>query len=332
MRYILLVLLWLLLGAAQAPAADLRVDTEAAEAVLDMLDQQAAGRQIGAAQWDRLLASAGYRRLKVREAVMGRAFTDAEFRTFVSGADLIARRSALRETLERWRSADIRDARARAAAYLPAGTRIRATIFPMIKPRANSFVFDIGGDPAIFLYLDPDVSRARFANTAAHELHHIGLAAACSGQARSDLTPVGLAITTWSSAFGEGVAMLAAAGGPEEHPHAVSSAEERARWDRDVANYEADFARLTTFFVDIREGRLAGDALQQQAMSFFGVQGPWYTVGWRMAQLIEQQFGRPALIDVLCDRHAFFVAYNRAAARTSSPVWPQSILDALAGH
>ncbi len=31
-------------------------------------------------------------------------------------------------------------------------------------------------------------------------------------------------------------------------------------------------------------------------MSYFGVQGPWYTVGWQMAVIIEKQLGRERLI------------------------------------
>lgn len=322
----------LLLVAARPETADLRLDTEAAEAVLAMLDAQAAGESVPPAQWDRLLASAGYRRLKERESAMGRAFSDEEFRAFLASPDLIARRAALRDTLARWRSADLGAAAGRAAAYLPNETRFRATVFPMIKPRPNSFVFDLEGDPAIFLHLDPAEPPARFENRVAHELHHIGYAAACASRSSRPLAEPGAAIRQWSSALGEGVAMLAAAGGPDAHPHAASAAEDRARWDRDVANYRADFGRLATFFTDIRDGRLAGDAVREQAMGFFGVQGPWYTVGWRMAEQIEREFGRDALVDSLCNRHALFLVYNMAAMRRALPLWPRPIVEALAGR
>ncbi|HEY0115455.1 MAG TPA: DUF5700 domain-containing putative Zn-dependent protease [Allosphingosinicella sp.] len=328
----MMALLGLLLVGARAPEPDLRLDTDAAEAVLAMLDSQAAGQGISDAQWARLVASAGYRRLRERENAMSRPFSDAEFRAFVSSPELIGRRTALAETLTRWRAADLASAAARAAAYLPAGSRIKATIFPMIKPRPNSFVFDLENDPAIFLYLDPAVPPERFTNIVAHELHHIGFASACSGRSPRQLAPAAAAIEQWSSALGEGVAMLAAAGGPEVHPHASSPAEDRARWDGDVARFDSDFARLASFFSDIGEGRLTGDPLQRQAMSFFGVQGPWYTVGWRMAQLIEREFGREALVPALCNRHALFLVYNLAAARRSLPQWPRPVVEALAGR
>jgi hypothetical protein len=317
----------LLIGAAP-PAPDLHVDAEAAEAVLALLDDQAAGRGIGRPGWSRLLAARGYRRLKTREAAMGRAFTDADFRAFVADPALIARRHELRAALGRWRTADIGDARARAAAYLPPGAPIRATIFPIIKPRPNSFVFDTRGDPAIFLSLDPAVTPAQLANTVAHELHHIGYAAACA-DASPDLPPARAAVAQWTGAFGEGLAMLAAAGGPDTHPHATSPDADRARWDRDMARYDADVARLTGFFTAILEGRLTGEALNRAGMDFFGIQGPWYTVGWRMAHLIETRFGRAALVGTLCNRRDFLILYNRAAASRTLPLWPQAILDAL---
>lgn len=44
--------------------------------------------------------------------------------------------------------------------------------------------------------------------------------------------------------FSEGLAMVAAAGGPDVHPHAKSTPEIRAGWDRDVANFEQDLRKV----------------------------------------------------------------------------------------
>src|SRR5262249_30856916 len=151
----------------------------------------------------------------------------------------------------------------------------------------NSFVFDVRGDPAIFLYLDPTVSHEKFENTVAHELHHIGYSSSCPSPAAAreiaTLPPNPQGVVKLIGAFGEGFAMLAAAGGPTVHPHAVSNAEERARWDRDVANFNNDLKTVEEFFLAILENRLSKEEIQKTASSFLGVQGPWYTVGWQMS-------------------------------------------------
>jgi hypothetical protein len=109
--------------------------------------------------------------------------------------------------------------------------------------------------------------------------------------------------------------MLAAAGGPNIHPHAVSDAEERARWDHDMANFNEDLKKVESFFLDVANNRLTDEQISATASSFFGVQGPWYTVGWKMAVTIEKTYGRAKLIDCFCDHRKLLATYNRAAAR-----------------
>jgi Putative zinc dependent peptidase (DUF5700) len=65
--------------------------------------------------------------------------------------------------------------------YLPEQATIRAKVYPVIKPRTNSFAFEMETNPTIFLYLDPAESAAEFENTVAHELHHIGFSSVHSG-------------------------------------------------------------------------------------------------------------------------------------------------------
>jgi hypothetical protein len=217
-----------------------RLVTDEAEAVLNILAKHTASQSINEADWQRVFQSEGYLRLKKRETSMQRSFEDANFKTFVLSNELAQRAPALEETLARWKSADVNSAAGLALAYLPKDAQIRAKIYPVIKPRDNSFVFEVRTDPAIFLYLDPAVNREKFTNTLAHELHHIGYGSSCPAKVTSeqiDKLPANVQTALkLVGAFGEGFAMLAAAGGPDVHPHAVSGADERARWDTDVAN------------------------------------------------------------------------------------------------
>lgn len=292
----------------------LRVVTDEADAVLAVLEKRAAGRPVEAVDWARLLGSEGYRRLKEREHAMRRPLDDSTFRAFVLSDSLLARAPALRRTLEAWRRADPSAAASLAFAYLPAGARIHATVYPVIKPRGNSFVFDVERDPAIFLYLDPAVDRAQFENTLAHELHHIGYGTVCD-DAFADVPEPTRTALHWLGAFGEGLAMLAAAGGPDVHPHATGPVADRERWDRDVARFGPDLAAVQAFLLDVLDGRLRdAAAIRGKAMSFFGVQGPWYTVGWKMAATVERELGRPRLLAAICDPRRFLAAYDEAAA------------------
>lgn len=118
-------------------------------------------------------------------------------------------------------------------------------------------------------------------------------------------------------AFGEGFAMLAAAGAPDVPPHATSSPDEGARWDKDMANFNDDLRRVETFFINVLENRLTEDQIQETSSSFFGIQGLWYTVGWKMSVLIEKTYGRPKLIECICDQRKLLPTYNKAAARNN---------------
>ena len=313
---------WLALLAqsvASAAAVNVRLVTDEAEAVLAILAKRKANQPIADADWQRVFQSEGYVRLKQRETSMKRSFADVDFKTFVLSDQLFERAAALEETLARWKKADTSLAAKLALAYLPKDANVRAKIYPVIKPRENSFVFDVDTDPAIFLYLDPAVGREKFENTLAHELHHIGYGSTCPRKdvaaAIEKLPQNQQTLLKWIGGFGEGFAMLAAAGGPNVHPHAVSSAEDRARWDKDVANFNDDLKKVESFFIDILAGKLTEDQTREKGFSFFGVQGPWYTVGWRMAVLIEKTYGRAKLIECMCDQRQLLPTYNRAATR-----------------
>jgi putative zinc-dependent peptidase DUF5700 len=303
-------------SSAQPDRIQLKLDSSEAEAVLSILAKVKTGQSASDADWQRVFSTEPYVRLKKREASMHRDFTDDEFKKFVLSPDLSARAADLQRTLDDWKKADLASSARRVLAYLPEEATIRAKVFPMIKPQTNSFVFESNTDAAIFLYLDPKEAAAKFENTVAHELHHIGFASiAPQEEARfKDLPPNVKTVIDWMGGFGEGFAMLAAAGSPDVHPHASSPPEDRERWDRDMENFNPDLKKVEKFFLDILDGRLKeDDKIREAGFSFFGVQGPWYTVGYKMAVMIERRYGRTVLIQCMQDPRLLIARYNAAA-------------------
>lgn len=321
----------------RAQQVDVRLVTDEADAVLAVLAKKRTNETITTSDWARVFSSEGYTRLKKREQAMQRSFEDAEFQRFVLSDELGQRATALEETLANWKRADVTRSAELALAYLPAGARIRAKIYPVIKPRDNSFVFEVKTDPAIFLYLDPAVPEKKFENTLAHELHHIGYGTSCpsaeTAAAVGKLSEPAQIVLRWIGAFGEGYAMLAAAGGPSIHPHEVSPATERARWDQDLKNFNADLKKLEDFFVRVLQKKIDDAEMRKEGFAFFGIQGPWYTVGWRMVAVIEETYGRKRLIEVMCDPRLLLPAYNEAVAaynrNAKEPLatWSASVVD-----
>jgi hypothetical protein len=229
------------------------------------------------------MESEGYRRLRERETAMGRAFTDSSFRAFLMSDTLRRRTSQLEAALPHYRSIDIREAGAQALRYLPPGARIVARVYPMIKPVPNTFVYGSDSARGIFLYVDPHRTVDQERNTITHELHHIGYGTVCDFRPDSSESPALQMLRQRMFGFGEGLAMLAAANGPEVHPHAASDTADRNRWDRDIANIASSMASLEAFFRSVVDGTMTSpDSVLRKAMTFYGVQGPWYTVGWQM--------------------------------------------------
>jgi len=336
MRYFAPIIFLLAACASTVPPTRTHVviDSAEADAVLAILDARAAGRAISETDWKRVFTTDGYVRLQKRERSMKRPFEDDAFRAFVMSPELLAKRDTLRTALARIKRADLSSAASAALAYLPPGATITATIYPVIKPRENSFVFERN---AIFKYVE-DEPLARFEETVAHELHHIGYGTACppAEVKAMKLPPATAAMEKWLSAFGEGFAVLAAAGGPRGDPYLNATPDVRAAWLQGVAAYDANFQQVASFFDDVVADRLTGDAIDKRAFEFFGLVGPWYTVGWKMAATIEEELGRDALIAAFCDQRTLLATYNRAAAvherRTGEklPRWSERLAGALA--
>jgi len=320
----------------------LTLNTDEAEAVLAILDKRTAGTAITDADWQRLFVTEPYVRLKKREASVHREFTNEDFKTFVLSPELAEGAKLLRNTLNAWKQADLAASARRVLNYLPEQAVIKAKVFPVIKPKTNSFVFDTHSDPAIFLYLDPQESGAKFENTVAHELHHIGyssIAELAEGE-QKDVSPDAKPAVDWMGAFGEGFAMLAAAGGPDVDPHAASSAKERERWNHDLANFNNDLVAVQQFFLDIIHHRLVGqDKIAEKASPFYGdAQGAWYTVGYKMAVIVEKRFGRKVLIECMLDPRELLVRYNQAAEELNRggadklALWSPELMEKIGAH
>lgn len=119
------------------------------------------------------------------------------------------------------------------------------------------------------------------------------------------------------------------------HPHAVSKSEDRARWDRDLASFNDHLKKVDSFLSDVVQDKLNEEQRQQAGFAFFGEQGPWYTVGWRMSVLIEKTYGRVKLIECMCDQRKLLTTYNRAAtehnrtSRSAPALWSLSLVQAI---
>ncbi|HEY0160111.1 MAG TPA: DUF5700 domain-containing putative Zn-dependent protease [Thermoanaerobaculia bacterium] len=309
--------------------------TDEAVAVLNILDKRAAGEPVTPADWSALFRAEGYVRLKERELAMGRAFEDDTFRSFVTSDDLLARRDVLRATVADWAKMDVTEAARLALLYLPPDARLAATVYPVIKPATNSFVHDIQRNPAIFIYVET-LPRDTLEGIVAHELHHVGYASSCGERSAAPLPPHLSDLRQWLSAFGEGIATVAAAGGPTFEPRLKPDA--LAEWHRQVRRLRENFDAARSFLQSVARGELDRDAQQRQGMALFGTVGPWYTVGWHMVAVIEQELGRDTVVRALCDQRTLLATYNDAAAKRSArtgeslPLWDTELARAFERH
>jgi hypothetical protein len=105
-----------------------------------------------------------------------------------------------------------------------------------------------------------------------------------------------------------------------------------------MKNFNKDLKTLERFFLDILDGRLKANEIQKTAFSFFGIQGPWYTVGWKMAVTIEKRFGRFKLIECIRDPGMLLSTYNHAASEYnrsrggSLAVWSPTLVERIASQ
>ena len=341
MRHVLLITALLAATAALASAEErvrFTLNTSQADAVLAILDKRTAGKPVSDADWQNLFMSEPYLRLKKREISLHRDFTDEDFKNFVLSDGLTKKAPLLQRTLDAWKKADLRAAANHILPYLPSNAQVKANVYPVIKPKTNSFVFETTSNPAIFLYLDPEESQSEFENIVAHESHHIGFSDANKQYEEriKSLPPNARKAAEWMGAFGEGLAVLAAAGSADVHPMHDFNADQRIRWDQDMKFVDQELIQVNQFFLDIIGGGFTKPEIADHvAFTFFGYRGPWYTVGYKMGQLVEKRFGRALLIECMSDPRQLLAKYNEAATEENSagkdklPLWSPELLKAV---
>jgi predicted metal-dependent hydrolase len=340
LKLLSLVALLLLLATAvfAADRVQFKLDTSEADAVLSILNKNAGGQAVGNSDWQKLFTSEPYLRLKKREASMHRDFSDDDFRQFVLSEALAKKRVALEQTLAKWKKADLAAIGGRILPYLPADAHVKASIYPVIKPKSNSFVFEADTNPAIFLYLDPEQSQSEFENIVAHESHHIGFSDANKQYEEriKSLPDNAHKAAEWMGAFGEGLAVLAAAGSADVHPMKDFNNDQRIRWDQDMKFVDQELIQVNQFFLDvINGGYTKPEVADHEAFTFFGYRGPWYTVGYLMGKTVELRYGRTVLIECMSDPRMLLAKYNQAAAEQNAKgqdklsLWSEEVLKAV---
>ena len=318
---------------AKHQRVELTLDPSEAKQALVILHKEQAREAVTNDDWQKLFATIPYEWLKAREKGMRLEFTDDDFRIFMQAPETQARTAEWEESLtviERTNAADLGE---RVLGWLPSGAFIQSRVFPLIKPKTNSFVWRSSqGEPAIFIYLEKQ-TQAQFETKVMHELHHIGMFGLQKQQEKefAELPQNIRTVSELMGAFGEGDAVLAAAGSTDFRPHWEDDALARARWDSDMLRFNQDLGSLTMFFNDVLDGKLKGDAINEKASTFFDYQGAWYTVGYEMAALVEKRFGRKVFTNCLLDPRLLLVRYNEVAAEAnkngaSLALWPDSLL------
>lgn len=333
----------LLLGTGVAaagvePAAAVTVQMDQARAALELLEIRQRGGEVPEGAWRRLEATEGFRRMLERERGMDERFgldrgiDGASFRAWAESDAALAELEGQREALAEWSRVDIGRAARMARAYLPPGTPLAATVYPLIREQRNSFVWDLESDsPAIFMFVEPGRDAAELEHILAHELHHVGVAR-CPGRPASGDAGLDRA-RRWLTAFGEGMATLAAAGGPDGDPHPFADDEARRLWQVRIDSIETDMADLEAFFVELLDGTLEGDEAGRRGMGFINAegapQGAFYSVGWHMASTVERRLGREALVETVCRPERLLAAYNDALEEADQPRWTEELLRRL---
>jgi Putative zinc dependent peptidase (DUF5700) len=110
--------------------------------------------------------------------------------------------------------------------------------------------------------------------------------------------------------------------------------EQRERWDENLVEFAPDLQSLNELLLATAQGKVNAETLHSQLEAIGPV--PWQVVGYRMAVVVEQQFGRRVLPSMFRDPRQLLSFYNRAAAaqnlaggQTPLPLWSTELLRLL---
>jgi hypothetical protein len=327
------------------PAArpDLALNLDQARATLDLLAQRATGHTVPDTAWTAIFATEGHRRVMERERGMDahfgldRGINEASFRAWAESDLALDSLAERRMALDAWVRVDLDAAAALALAYLPAEARLRGTIYPLVREQRNSFIWDTDTDhPAIFMAVQPGLGPAALQHILAHEFHHIGAVSACAGRQRLDGPAEAREVLRWLGGFGEGLAVLAAAGGVGRPTHPHDPPDVREAWAVRLDSLATDMAALDAFFRAILAGEVTGEEAGRRGFEFINrpgaPQGAFYSVGWHMAVTVERAFGRAAVIEAVCEPARLLLRYEEAVdsgAWSSLPSWSPALMQQL---
>ncbi len=288
------------------------------EAVLQILEKQNNNISITNTDWEDLFTSKGYKWLVKRENDMGNKFSKNDFKSFLHNKNQVNSYENFKKSRKLLKDLELNKLLSITKKYLPKGAKFDTTIIPVIKPQDNSFVHEINDELVLFIYLEPGISRAKLENKLIHELHHVGFDDIYSPEKYNYLLQQAQQVIEWTNAFGEGFAMLAAAGGPNNHPNYFDEELEQ-KWDSNIERFNEDFDLIEEFFVKILKKEFFNEKelykRGYELMMNNGGQGSWYTVGWKIAVVVEKINGKEVLLDCMLDLTKLYPIYNKAVKK-----------------
>lgn len=308
------------------------------EVVIDILKRTEENNKISKEHWNKLFHTQGFQLLEKRESEMNEGIKKSEFKGYI--IDKIASDGYLpyEKSLDKLNKLDLDEIIESTKDYLPDNTNLDTDIIPVIKPQKNSFIHKINDKLVLFLYLEPDIIKEKMENKLIHELHHIGFDYVYQNSDYSYLLKPAQKVIEWTNAFGEGFAMLAAAQGLENHPNKFDE-DLKSKWDKNMENYNKDFHKIQNFLLTILEGHFADERKLYnrgfQLMTNNGGQGSWYTVGYKIAVVIEKTASRDLLIKCMQDLTQLYCHYNRLVKQYNKKQnknlhkWDQKIINVL---